>query len=73
MAKIATKLEDIGDERDQAVFMATVKLYFNGDFQAALDHYNQSAAELEKAMLSKTYKQSTIEPKAEIRLTVKHQ
>lgn len=51
MEKNVTRLEDIGDERDQAVFMASVKVFFDGDFQAALDHYNNTQeeyAELEK-------------------------
>lgn len=47
MTKKASSLKDIGDERDQAVFMATVKLWFDGNFQAALDNYNASIAELE--------------------------
>ena len=31
MARKAARLEDIGDERDQAVFLATVKLWQGGD------------------------------------------
>lgn len=44
MVKIATKLEDIGDDRDQAVFMAAVKVWFDGDFQKALDARNRIVA-----------------------------
>jgi hypothetical protein len=71
MSKIATRLEDIGDERDQAVFMATVKVFFNGDFQAALDHYNKSAAELDehRRIRAKIKTPST----AEVHLRIPHQ
>ncbi len=54
MAKIATKLEDIGDERDQAVFMAAVKLWYNGDIQLALADYNDAQAEDEKNEIQKS-------------------
>ena len=45
MAQKATKLEDIGDERDQKAFMAGVKVFFDGNIQAALHEYNKSVAE----------------------------
>jgi hypothetical protein len=47
MAKKATKLEDIGDERDQKVFAAVAKVWFGGDDQAMLDWYNEKGEELE--------------------------
>jgi hypothetical protein len=74
MVKIATKLEDIGSERDQAVFMATVKLWFGGDIQAALDHYNASVAELEALDAEIDAREQKLAPPktAEVKLRFKH-
>ncbi len=74
MAKIATKLEDIGDERDQAVFMATVKLWFNGDFQAALINYNEKMVVLEKLETeTDARKKANHQTTTEVRLRIPHQ
>lgn len=48
MSKIVTKLEDVGDERDQKVLAVVAKVWFNGDIQAALDWYNKSGQEMEE-------------------------
>jgi hypothetical protein len=48
MAKIATKLEDVGDENWQRIFAAITDLWFNGDQQAMLDWYNKKGQELEE-------------------------
>lgn len=69
MTEIATKLEDIGDERDQAVFMATVRLWFGGNFQAALDEYNRCQVIFDN-MLNSAKPHSKIS--AEVRLQVPH-
>lgn len=74
MSKTATKLEDIGDERDQAVFMAVVKLWFNGDLQAALDHYNGKMVELEKLENEADARKKAGHPTtSEVRLRIPHQ
>lgn len=73
MTKIATRLEDIGDERDQAVFMATVKLWFNGDFQAALDHYNAAQLKYDALDAEIEKREQKTEKKAEVRLKVPRQ
>jgi hypothetical protein len=62
MTRKATCLEDIGDERDQAVFMASVEILFDGDFQAALDHYNKSVEEDEEY---RRKKKAALEAKSE--------
>lgn len=74
MTKIASSLKDIGDERDQAVFMATVKLWFDGDFQAALDNYNTSVAELEAldAEIDDQEQKQSPPNAAEVQLRFKH-
>lgn len=73
MAKTATKIEEIGDERDQAVFMAMTKLWFNGDLQAALDDYNKSIAELEELEKQPGVVTSPFDKKAEVVLRIPHQ
>ena len=75
MAKIATGLEDIGDERDQAVFMAAVKLWYNGDFQVALDEYNAIQAELDEldAEIDARDRPNHNSAKAEVRIMFPHQ
>jgi hypothetical protein len=50
MAKKATKLEDIGDERDQAFFLAAAQVLFNGDLQKAFDNYNEAELKYEQAV-----------------------
>lgn len=70
MAKKATCLQDIGDERDQAVFMATVKLWFNGDLQAALDYYNETQEYYEELEKQPGVVTSPFHNKAEVRLKV---
>lgn len=73
MAKIATKLEDIGDERDQAVFMATVKLWFNGDLQAALDRYNAAQEKYDALDAEIEKREQKAEKKAEVHFRFPHQ
>lgn len=51
MAFKVAKLEDIGDERDQKVFMTIAENWFGGNVQAMLDDYNriqEKYEELEK-------------------------
>ncbi|MEI7847290.1 MAG: hypothetical protein WCK35_15935 [Chloroflexota bacterium] len=72
MAKKATKLEDIGDERDQKVFMTTVKVWFNGDFQAALDRYNRTQEKYEALERQPGVVTSPFSNTAELRMKVPH-
>ncbi len=72
MANKATKLSDIGDERDQAVFMAMVKVWFNGDFQAALDDYNKTQEKYEELEKQPGVVTSPFDHIAEVRLRIPH-
>ena len=51
MVKQISKVEDVGNEREQAWFMAAVNVFFNGDVEAAIKSYNETQIkydELEK-------------------------
>jgi len=73
MRKPATKLEDIGNERDQAVFMAVVKVWFDGDIQAALDYYNETRQMYDELEKQPGVVTSPFDNIAEVRLNVPHQ
>ena len=73
MAKKATKLSDIGDERDQKVFLAVTQVFHNGDLQAALDHYNKSQEELDELEKQPGVVSSPFDDKVETRLHVPRQ
>lgn len=47
MAKQITKVEDVGNEREQAFFLAAVNTLFNGDVDAAIKDFNETQAKLE--------------------------
>lgn len=47
MAKQITKVTDVGDEVDQAFFMAVVKVLFDGDVKAAIAFYNETQRKYE--------------------------
>jgi uncharacterized glyoxalase superfamily protein PhnB len=47
MAKQITKVEDVGTKKDQALFMAATAVFFNGDVEAAIKHYNEAQIRFE--------------------------
>ena len=72
MTQKVTKLEDIGDERDQKVFAAIAKKWFGGDMQAMLDEYNRIQVEHERldAEIDARNKKITNANTAEVRLRI---
>ena len=73
MARTVTKLEDFGDERDQAVFAVIAKKWFNGDLQALFDDYNRKQAEREELEKKPGVVFSVFDNVAEVRLRFPHQ
>ena len=73
MAMKATKLEDIGNERDQKVFMTMVKLWFNGNFQIALDERNKMLAERDALVLQRGITESPLGNIIEVKFRLPHQ
>ena len=74
--KAAQTLEEVGDERDQAVFLAMVKLWYNGDIDAAFKDRAKFVNEFEESAQPNKAKQTTT-PKsivsAEIRVNLSSQ
>jgi len=45
--KQITRVEEIGNEREQAFFMAGVNVFFHGDVEAAIKDFNETQVKLE--------------------------